>query len=243
MLSRFVRRLRAAVPALALLALLAGPAAGQVGHDPARSPYRDLRYGQFLSATAGYMSGSGGRLGIGPHQGRVFGLRHDFLADRPLSISLGGGWASLERNYADTAALVNRIKGPVSNDVYYGELVAQLNVAGGRTWRNLAPYVNLGLGLAFAGKVPEDSTGYKFGTRFYVAPGAGVRVFVSRRLFVRLEARAMFWNLSYPAHYRTKDPDGFGPVLPLLAGLPLKEWSPVPMLHAGLGYAFHRPFF
>jgi hypothetical protein len=240
MLRRFVRHLAAV---LAATVAGAGALGAQVGHDPARSPYRDLRYNQFLSATAGYMFGSGGRLGIGPHQGRAFGLRHDFLADKALSIAIGGGWATLDRNYADTSVLVNRIKGPVQHDIYYGEFLAQLNLAGNRTWHNLAPYVNLGLGLAFSGKLQQDSTGYKFGTRFYVGPAAGVRVFLSRRLFVRLEAKAMFWNLSYPSIYRTQDPDGFGPILPILAGQSLKEWSPVPLLHAGLGYAFHRPFF
>jgi hypothetical protein len=240
MLRRFVRY---SGPALAGIAAAAGALPAQVGHRPAGSPYQDLKYNQFISATAGYMSGGGGRLGIGPHDGRAFGVRFDFLADKPLSIALSAGWANLKRNYADTSVLVNRIKGPVTHDVYNVDFLAQLNVVGGRTWHSIAPYANLGLGLAFAEKLKQDTSGYKFGTRFYVAPGAGVRIFLTRRLFVRAEARAMFWNLSYPATYRTQDPDGFGPVLPILAGQGLKEWSPVPLFHAGLGYAFHRPFF
>jgi hypothetical protein len=238
-----VRQSRAGVVALAV-GLIGGPLRAQVGHDPSRSPYQDLRYGQFLSLTGGYMLGAGGKLGIGPHDGRVVAIRHEFLGDRPLSIALGGGWARLDRKYADTAALIqaNRIKGPVQNDIYFGEFIAQLNLVGGRSWHGLAPYVNLGLGLVHGEKVPEDISGYKFGTRFYIAPGAGVRVFLSRRLFVRLEARSIFWNLRYPTHFRT-DPDVFGPLQPLLPDPALKEWSPVPMLHAGFGYAFHRPFF
>jgi hypothetical protein len=54
----------------------------------------------------------------------------------------------------------------------------------------------------------------------------------------------MFWNLTYPDRYRSKDPDGpFSPGLPILVGAPLKEWSPLPVVHVGLAYAFHRPFF
>ncbi len=242
MTSRFARPVRAAL-ILAAAATFALPATAQVGHDPARSPYRDLVYGQFLSVSTGYLFGDGGKLGIGPHDGQVVTLRHDFLADRPLTIALGGGWARLQRSYADTAALVNRIKGPVRHNVYWGEFIAQLNLTGGRTWHDLAPYANLGLGLAYAELLKQDSTGYQFGVRFFVAPGAGVRLFLSRRLFLRLEARAIFWNLSYPNGYQTHDPDGFGPLLPLLSGQGLKEWSPVPLLHAGIGYAFHRPFF
>lgn len=224
--------------------LLAGPAAAQVGHDPARSPYRDIRYGQFVTATAGYLFGGGGQLGIGPHGGAVATLRHDFLADRPLSIGIGGGYARVDRNYANLAATAEpRVLGPERHRVMFGEAVLQLNATGGKTWNGLAPYVSAGLGLAFASRVPQDSSGYSFGTKFYFAPAVGVRVFATRRLYLRLEARTMFWNLSYPSAYQTEDPDGFGPLQPILAGSRRKEWSPVPMLHAGLGFAFHRPFF
>jgi opacity protein-like surface antigen len=243
-MTRIVRTPRRCCATVAAAVLLSTSLAAQVGHDPATSPYRDLRYGQFLSGTAGYMFGGGGQLGIGPHGGRVFTLRHDFLADRPLTIGLAAGHAQLDRNYANLQATADpRVLGPVQHRVMFGEGVLQLNFTGGKTWNGLAPYMSAGLGLAFAKRVPEDSSGYSFGTKFYFAPAVGVRVFVSRRLFVRLEARTMFWNLGYPSSYLTEDPDGFGPLEPVLAGGRRKEWSPVPMLHAGLGYAFRRPFF
>ncbi|MGE0556288.1 MAG: hypothetical protein AB7R55_22905 [Gemmatimonadales bacterium] len=224
----------------------AGALVAQVGHDPASSPYRDLRYNQFLQVTAGYIGGAGGKLGLGPHDGRVFTFRHDFLADRALTIGLGGGYGQLDRSFVDLEATVEdqRILGPERHRVMFGEGVIQLNATGGKTWHGLAPYVSGALGLAFAQRVEADSSGYKFGTKFYFAPAIGVRAFVTRRLFIRLEARAMFWNLGYPASYQTTDPDGtLGPLSPILAGQGRKEWAPVPMLHAGLGFAFHRPFF
>jgi len=238
-----IRWLTRTLPGL-LVVTVTVPLAAQVGHDPAHSPYRDLRYSQFVSATAGYMFGSGGQLAIGPHRGTFYGLRHEFLADRPLSIALSAGYAQLERKVANlqTTNPDLRITGPIRNNVTFAEGVLQLNLTGGKTWHNLAPYASAGIGLAFAQSVPSDSSGYRLRTKFYVAPAVGVRVFLSRRLFVRLEARSVFWNLSYPATYRTTDPDGFGPLAPILSGQ-LKEWSPVPVLHAGLGFAFHRPFF
>src|ERR1041385_8144827 len=62
------------------LALLfaAGPAQAQVGHDPAHSPYRSLRYGQFVSFTAGYFNGDGGVLGAAAHRRAPHGF-----PDRP----------------------------------------------------------------------------------------------------------------------------------------------------------------
>jgi len=45
---------------LAGFALLIAPAAGaQVGHDPAKSPYRTLRYGQFVGINGGYFREAG----------------------------------------------------------------------------------------------------------------------------------------------------------------------------------------
>ncbi len=232
------------IAALGLAAVMTVPASAQVGHDPARSPFTDLRWGQFVSVSVGRVFGSGGTLGLGPHHGQGIFLRHDFLADKALSIALGAGYVQADRNYAgDLNSTTDRIKGPVQRNLYLAEGVLQLNLTGGKTWRNLAPYANLGLGLAFGQKLPIDSTGYTFSTKFYFAPGAGVRAFLTRRLFVRVEARAVFWSLTYPGTYRTVDPDGLGPLKPILSGQPLKEWAPVPMIHAGLGYAFKNPFF
>lgn len=232
-----------ALPLIAALGLLVQAAPAQVGHNPARSPYRDLRYGQFVSLSAGRVFGQGGTLGVGPHDGQVAWLRHEFLADRPVSIALSGGYAKLDRNIAYPDSVTNPVRGPFQHNVFFAEGTFQLNLTGGKTWHSIAPYANLGLGFAFGEKLPADSSGYKLGTKFYLAPSAGLRLFLTRRMFVRVEARAIFWSLSYPATYRSTDPDGFGPAEPILAGQPLKEWAPVPMIHAGLGYAFKNPFF
>ncbi len=231
------------IGALGLAVVMTTAADAQVGHDPAHSPYQDLRWGQFVSLSAGRILGSGGTLGLGPHDGQVLFLRHEFLADKPLSLALGAGFGQADRLYVRSlSATTDRVAGPVKRNLYMAEGVLQLNLTGGKTWHNLAPYANLGLGLAFAQNLPADSSGYKFGTRFFFAPGAGLRAFVTRRLYLRVEARAVFWSLTYPGPYRTTDPDGLGPLKPLLAST-LKEWAPAPMIHAGLGYAFKNPFF
>ena len=233
-------------PALlaAVLALgSAGRLGAQVGHDPAKSPFSDLKYSQFLSFTAGYFGGAGGQIGLGPHHGSVFTLRHEFLADRAFSIALTGGYSRLERFLADTSTVLSRpkIRGPVKQSVSFAEASLQLNLAGGKTWHGFAPYVGTGIGLAFASAVPSDSSGYKFKTKFYVAPTIGVRVFATRRLFLRFEARTMFWSLTYPAQFRT-DYDGTGPLQPVLTNPTLKEWVTSAVYNVGIGYAFHRPF-
>lgn len=231
------------LPLVAILGLLVQPAAAQVGHDPARTPYRDLRYGQFISLSAGKAFGQGGTIGVGPHDGEVVWLRHEFLGDRAVSFGLAGGFARLKRTIAFPDSVRQPVRGPFPHNVYFAEATLQLNLTGGKTWHSVAPYANAGLGLAFAERLPADVTGYKLSTKFYLAPSVGARLFLSRRMFVRVEARAVFWSLTYPASYRSTDPDGLGPAKPILAGQALKEWAPVPMIHAGLGYAFHNPFF
>ena len=239
------RSMKAFVVLLAPGLLVPSLAQGQVGNDPAHSPFRDLRYGQFVTLTAGQMFGSGGKLGIGPHHGPVVMLRHDFLADHPLSLALAFGFARLDRNFVDLTATTptdKRLKGPVRHNMWFGEGNFQLNLTGGKTWHGLAPFVGLGFGLAVTDKIKQDSSKYSFGTRFYLIPAAGVRYFVTRRMFLKAEARVNFWNLRYPDTYRT-DPDGaFGPLGRLITGEP-KEWTPTAVIHAGVGFAFHRPFF
>jgi hypothetical protein len=228
--------------AAALWASGATALSAQVGHDPDHSPYRDLKYSQFLTVTAGYFRGDGGDLGLGPHNGSTIMLRHDFMASGAVTLGLAGGFGKLERFVADTAvSATKRLLGPVDQRVWFAEGVVQFNVVGGKTWHNISPFISGALGLAFNSTVPSDSSGFKLGTRFYFAPAIGARVFVTRRLYLKLEARSIFWSLSYPTPF-SQDPDGEGPKGPLLGGGSLKEWSPSGWYQIGLGYAFHRPF-
>ena len=101
------------LPLVATLGLLVQPAVAQVGHDPARSPYRDLRYGQFVSLSAGKAFGQGGTIGVGPHDGEVVWLRHEFLGDRAVSFGLAGGFARLKRMIAFPDSVNKPVRGPL----------------------------------------------------------------------------------------------------------------------------------
>ena len=56
---------------------LAAPAAAQVGHEPTRSPFRDLAYKQDFTLHTGYYVGSKGRAGVAPSGGPMLGVRYD----------------------------------------------------------------------------------------------------------------------------------------------------------------------
>ena len=224
-----------------LLLLLAGtPLAAQVGHDPRSSPYRTLRYGQFIGASVGYFNGVGGQIGVAPHKGMTVGLRYDFLGSGTVTIGLGASYGSLDRFIIDpTKPIATAQSGPVQQSVTVIEGILQFNLTGGKTWNRIAPFVSGGVGLVLAGATPEDTTEFKFRTRISVTPGIGARVFLSERLFLKLEARSAFWQISYPESFR-RAPSSAPDEPPVVASG--KEWSTNGWYSVGLSYAFHRPF-
>jgi hypothetical protein len=129
----------------------------------------------------------------------------------------------------------------VKQSLTLADLGLQFNVTGGKSWNRLAPFIAAGVGLALAGDTPADSSQYDFGRKFYVAPSIGTRFFLSDRLHIRAEARAVFWKLNYPTTFQTEPveepgtPENPNAVIP---GDNLSEWTASPWLQIGVGYAF-----
>ena len=230
---------------LVLLAALAGgvtTAAAQVGHPPGRSPYRDISKGHSVTPLVAAFGGSGGKFGIAPHDGTVFGLRYEIRNSQPIAIGLQVGRGDLDRLIVDPfVAVANRVSGPVKQTVTFAEVDLQLNVTGGKSWHRLAPFVNAGLGLTFPTSTPADTSGFELGRRVYLAPGAGFRLFVTDRLHLRGEARVAFWKIKYPASFTREPPDDPGtPEDPhaVITDGNVSEWSTSSWLQAGIGYSF-----
>jgi hypothetical protein len=145
---------------------------------------------------------------------------------------------------ADSVA--NRVDGPVKQALTMVELALQFNLTGRKSWNHLAPFFGGSAGFADGAGLPaavKDSSGYKFGGKIYLAPMVGVRIFLSRTLNVRLEARQLFWKLKYPLAYN-QDPAAqpSGDVVnhpnSVLPGNKREEWSGARELRAGLSYSF-----
>jgi hypothetical protein len=224
----------------------AAPLRAQVGHPPGSSPYRDIAHGKSFTALIGDVGGDGGRIGVGPHDGRSYGLRFDVRLSAPVQIGFSVARANLKRLVVSAAdSVATRTKGPVDQDLTMIEASLQLNLTGRKTWHRLAPFIGGSLGWAHGSSLPSsvpDSSGYKFGSKFYLVPGAGVRVFISNSLVLRLEARQLFWKLSYPLAYTLEpaaqpstDPNKPNAVLP---DGKRSEWTGGTELRAGLGFAF-----
>ena len=235
------RRPRRLLPAAMLLVSAAGPALAQVGHDPARSPYRTLRYGQFVGIAGGHFGGGGGQIGVAPHKGETFGLRYDFLAANTVTMGLSVTHMRLERFIVDKDKPIETGKtGPVDVNATFFEGIFQLNVTGGKTWHGIGPFASAGFGLALVDRTAIDTSGFKFRVKAALTPGIGARVFLSDRLFLRLEARTTFWQVSYPQVYRSPPSSDLSKP-PVITGSS-KEWVTNTWYNVGLSYAFHRPF-
>jgi len=217
---------------LFLLVIPAAPAVAQVGHEPSKSPYRDIIYDQSLTAYAGYFDGSGGTLGIGAHDGWMYGIRFQLRANRFISFGLGVSYGpDLQRNVVDPFAedTAARITGPVQVEAWIPEGVLQFNFTANKTWHRLAPYAGIGLGAAFSSTAPNDSL-YRSSVRFMFIPYAGTRIYVANALAIRLEARMPLYKLSYPNQYY----EGFEPIIGTGG-----EWVASGWFLAGLTFNFH----
>lgn len=232
---------RSLVAAAGALLCLSGALAAQVGHDPAGSPYRTLRYSQFIGLTGGLFNGNGGAIGVAPHHGATLGLRFDFFSAGTLSLGFAATYANLERKLVDpTKPIATAVSGPIDQPAGITELIVQFNATGGKTWHRIAPYLSGAVGLVLAGNTPQDSTGFRFRTRFALTPGIGARVFLSDRLFLRLEARTSFWSVKYPDSFRNVPSSD--PTQPPVLASPAKEWLANGWYTIGVAYAFSRPF-
>lgn len=228
------------------LVVFTAPLAAQVGHDPQHSPYRDILRGKSVTFLYGDVGGDGGKLGVGPHDGQSYGVRFDVRLGTPVQFGLTIAKANLKRLIVSADDSVdNRVDGPVDQSLTMFEAALQLNLTGRKSWHHLAPYLATSLGYQSGSSLPAsqpDSSGYKFGSKFYVSPAVGVRIFLGQTLHLRLEARQLYWKLSYPTAYRlepaaqpSSDPDKPNAVL---TGNKLDEWTGGRELRAGLGFTF-----
>ena len=153
----------------------------------------------------------------------------------------GSGVASAGQGIAPLV-VSNAASGPVQQTVSLLEADLQLNLTGGKSWHRVAPFVGAGVGLTFPSGTPADTSGFELGKRFYFAPGAGFRFFVTNRVHLRAEARAAFWKLKYPASFTREPPDEPGDPPDnsnaVITDGRVSEWSTSSWIQVGLGFAF-----
>lgn len=212
-----------------ILLLVPTLAAAQVGHPPERSPYRDITMGSSLSPQVVLVRGAGGKLGVMPNNGMLFGTRAEILTNRAVTIGLEFSYGTAERMIVQPDST---FIGPesITMGMFGGNIL--LNLTGGKTWRGLAPYAGGGAGLSVASGLAADTSGYKYGARFYFTPTVGVRAFITRDVYLRVEARSLFTRMTYPTALVGR----------VLGGGSPREWVTTGLYTAGIGVPFPRLF-
>ena len=188
---------------LALLALgawatfAAAPLVAQVGHRPESSPYRDIR-----RATDHPHLRPVRRLRraveIGPHDGQIYGLRYDLRTGSTIQFGLGFARADLQRpDRRPVRRLSTGSRVPVDQTVTFAEVNLQLNLTGGKPGTGWRPSSARG-GPHLPQRHSRRHQQVRAGQEDLPRAHGGVRIFVTDRLSLRGEARALFLKLKYP---------------------------------------------
>jgi hypothetical protein len=218
--------LTAALTAAALTALALAPVArvgAQVGYPTSQSPFEDLEYRQSLTLYSGYFRAASDRAAVAPQGGPLIGARYDISLAGPASFTARLGTVLSERTVLDPARSAGRrVLGTERRPIGLLDVGITLGLTGQKSWRGFVPTVHGGAGLAsnFAG---EDPGGFKFGTRFAIAYGAGLQ-YVPRgsAWSVRADVGSHLYQIRYPDRYFTAGLDSTS-ILP--SGASKSSWT------------------
>lgn len=225
----------------AAIALVVAPVAhAQVGTLPERSPFRDVE-GKHELALFGGLGGGRDAVGAAPNGGLALGVRYDFHVTGPALLTARLVRQGAERDILNTRGVppASRVAGTVSQALYLADVGVTLNLTGRKSWRNVVPSVTAGLGLATDFRGASDSSQFRFGNRFALQVGGGVKWHARGRYTVRADLVNYLYNVAYPGTFRIAAPAaGEQPILPITAGL--SRWTRNSMLTIGVSRHFGR---
>jgi hypothetical protein len=213
----------------------------QVGHDPARSPFRDITTHQGLSIGFGRFAGNRTVAGVGARPGFMVGVRFDTRLSGPADLAASIWRIGSSRRVVDpTQDTTSRYSEPQDVTLLAADLGLMLNLTGAKTWRGLAPYLGIAAGVVSPARGVTDVSGYQLNTNFSFVPTLGTRAFIGRQLALRLEARDYYYRYEWPLDfYRTFNDANDNPLPPVLgADVADRQWAHNFALSVGLTYAF-----
>ena len=235
-MSRLPNRLAVALGAASLLA--GARAEAQVGYPVDRSPFIDLEYRQSFSVFGGWFAAGKDPAGIAPQSGPLTGLRYDVYIGGPASFTARVATAVSERTVLDPARTAStRILGVERRPLTIADVGLTLGLTGQKSWHGLVPTVHGGAG-AVSNLTGTDPGGYKFGTRFAIVYGTGLRfVPTGSPWSVRADVGSYLYQIRYPDRYFAVGLDSTS-VLPSDASK--SKWTNNLGLTIGLTYQFAR---
>lgn len=178
------------------------PVLGQeVGNEPERSPYRDILTHQGFTVFAGRFAGNTGAAGTGARPAFALGTRLEIRFSSAVGMwaTFGEAWSSRKR--IDASGDTAKDMGSMQVRLILADLALVLNLTGDKTWHGFAPYLGLGAGLSAPSAKVVDPGGYELGSNFTLTPTIGTKLFISRSLALRFEARDYYYRNTYPLLY------------------------------------------
>jgi hypothetical protein len=106
-----------------------------------------------------------------------------------------------------TKSAATRNLGTQGTGLVVADVALAISLTGARTWHNLQPLVNVGVGIAAGPGDKEDVSGYAFGTSFAFSYGFGVRYSTGKNSEFRFDLDQYWWQLKYPDNYRSTQGD------------------------------------
>ena len=193
--------MKKSVPSFVSGLLLVGSVAGaQVGHNPATSPYYDLEHAQEVSVFFGAFHGHRDPVNVGPQSGAIYGLHYEYRAGGPAYLIGEVARIQSDRNVLNPflASGKGRELGNRSQPLYSADIGLGIGLTGAKSWHHIVPEVTGGLGLMSDFRTSPDTGGYKFGTRFALNWGGGIRVVPGGRWQVRFDVKNRMYTIGYP---------------------------------------------
>ena len=231
---------RTLAPLIVAVLLLGGDVAAggaQVGYPPTRSPYIDLEHAQELTLIGGQFHAHRDPVNVGPQSGLIVGAHYEWRAGGPAHLVAEVARISSERNlinpFKTTAA--GRDLGTTSRPLYSADLGLGLSLTGAKSWHHIVPEVAAGLGLVSDFRSRADSGGFKFGTRFALNVGTGIRIVPGGRWQIRGDIKDRMYTLGYPQTFYQIPSGGTAVVAPTQAK---SFWNHNPAFTFGLSYLF-----
>jgi hypothetical protein len=183
--------------------------AAQVGHLPENSPFKDVSKRPRLTLFGGWYGAAGDEAGVLPKSAPHLGARVEVHVGGPADLSFRLGHVATERSVIDpTKSADARFVETRNVSLLFGEIGLAFSLIGAKTWHNLMPTLNGGIGLVSDFK-EADVGGFKHGTTFAVSYGLGMRyVPPASRLSFRADLGSYMYSLEYPISYYTPAGDG-----------------------------------
>jgi hypothetical protein len=197
--------------AVAAIATLLGgtPLAAQlVGSEPDRSPFRDLETTQQFTVSLGWLDATKDAARVGPKPAPLISLRHDLHLAGPAWLTTRYSAMRSERNVIDPGMpAAERDQGVQSVTHHVADIGLTLALTGRKSWRNMVPTFGGGIGLT-SDFGDSDLGGYRFGTKFALTFGPGLRIPLRNGYSMRVDLTNHVYQIQYPSTYFTAASDG-----------------------------------